>query len=106
MFYYTEKFGFNSFFFIFNAEDYICLLFFAFNNFINYFPFGDIWKRNRCVKHISFIEHKPNSDTLCSVCSQFVLILCNSIGTPLDPKYIDIGKEVLIFIPSLIKLYL
>uniref|UniRef100_A0A452VFJ2 WD repeat-containing protein 35 n=1 Tax=Ursus maritimus TaxID=29073 RepID=A0A452VFJ2_URSMA len=23
-------------------------------------------------------------------CSQFVLVLCNSIGTPLDPKYIDI----------------
>lgn len=24
---------------------------------------------------------------------QYVLVLCNSIGTPLDPKYIDIGKQ-------------
>lgn len=25
---------------------------------------------------------------------QYVLILCNSIGTPLDSKYIDIGKFI------------
>lgn len=25
---------------------------------------------------------------------QYVLILCNTIGTPLDSKYIDIGESV------------
>lgn len=25
-----------------------------------------------------------------------MLVLCNSIGTPLDPKYIDIGKHLVV----------
>ncbi|XP_009982263.1 PREDICTED: WD repeat-containing protein 35-like, partial [Tauraco erythrolophus] len=28
---------------------------------------------------------------LAFISTQYVLVLCNSIGTPLDPKYIDIG---------------
>lgn len=32
------------------------------------------------------------NDTVISL--QYVLVLCNSIGTPLDPKYIDIGKHL------------
>lgn len=31
--------------------------------------------------------------TLAFISIQYVLVLCNSIGTPLDPKYIDIGKQ-------------
>lgn len=31
--------------------------------------------------------------TLAFIFIQYVLVLCNSIGTPLDPKYIDIGKQ-------------
>lgn len=30
----------------------------------------------------------------CGYCFQYVLILCNSIGTPLDSKYIDIGELI------------
>lgn len=55
---------------------------------------------------ISFIILKQEFWYLLFYFSQFVLVLCNSIGTPLDPKYIDIGKEMLIFITSLIKVYL
>lgn len=32
-----------------------------------------------------------HNDTFISL--QYMLVLCNSIGTPLDPKYIDIGKQ-------------
>lgn len=34
--------------------------------------------------------------TLAFISIQYVLVLCNSIGTPLDPKYIDIGKQLAI----------
>jgi len=34
--------------------------------------------------------------TLAFISIQYVLVLCNSIGTPLDPKYIDVGKQLAI----------
>lgn len=32
--------------------------------------------------------------TLAFISIQYVLVLCNSIGTPLDSKYIDVGKQL------------
>uniref|UniRef100_A0A452VFK7 WD repeat-containing protein 35 n=1 Tax=Ursus maritimus TaxID=29073 RepID=A0A452VFK7_URSMA len=44
-----------------------------------------------CILATKADENHPQVVLILFVfCSQFVLVLCNSIGTPLDPKYIDI----------------
>ncbi|VCX41263.1 unnamed protein product, partial [Gulo gulo] len=64
--------------------------------------FWDTKNNEKYVKYVKSLISITTCGDFCILATkadenhpQFVLVLCNSIGTPLDPKYIDIGKEML-----------
>uniref|UniRef100_A0A8C9FCA5 WD repeat domain 35 n=1 Tax=Pavo cristatus TaxID=9049 RepID=A0A8C9FCA5_PAVCR len=62
------------------------------------------WDTKNNEKYVKYVKSLISITTYGDFCvlatkadedqPQYVLVLCNSIGTPLDPKYIDIGKHL------------